>query len=121
MTPAETLERERKRAAREALELQLLQQIRAAKLDAGMVRQYRPFTDRRFAWDFAWPENDPKVMLEVQGGIWTGGAHARGVGITRDIEKANKATLAGWYLLFVTAEHIRDGRALQWIAQMVRP
>jgi hypothetical protein len=37
---------------------------------------------RKFAFDYAWiPE---KVALEVDGGIWVGGAHGRGSGIMRD-------------------------------------
>lgn len=49
---------------------------------------------RRFAFDYAWI--DEKIALEVDGGIWVGGAHGRGSGILRDQEKRNLATVQGW-------------------------
>lgn len=52
---------------------------------------------RKFRWDFAWP--DAKVALEVQGSIWTRGAHGRGTGIMRDHEKFNLGCCLGWRLL----------------------
>ena len=70
---------------------------------------------RRFRWDFAWPSK--KLLVEVQGAIWVKGGHSTGTGITRDAEKLNLATLAGWRTLIVTAEHIKDGKALAWIQE----
>jgi hypothetical protein len=52
---------------------------------------------RKFRWDFAWVEQ--KVALEVQGAIWTRGAHGRGTGIARDHEKFNLGCVLGWRLL----------------------
>lgn len=39
------------------------------------------------------------TALEVEGGIWTRGAHGRGSGIVRDIEKYNEAVALGWKVL----------------------
>jgi len=48
--------------------------------------------ERRWRADFAFVEE--KVLVEVQGGIWTGGRHGRGAGIENDYEKwANAACL----------------------------
>lgn len=116
MTPSETLKREQARAQREALEAALWQQIRAAKLDAGCVRQHQPFEDRRFAFDFAWPKH--WVMVEVQGGIWRAkGAHNTGTAMLRDMEKHNRAAVSGWTVLQVAAEHIRSGQAIAWVGR----
>lgn len=117
MTPAETLKREQAKARRESLELALAQQLRAEKLDAGMVTQHQPFEDIGFRYDFAWPDADPILLVEVNGGIWTKGAHGRGSGIARDQEKLNRASARGWLVMHIGAEHIRDGRATQWIRQ----
>jgi very-short-patch-repair endonuclease len=79
--------------------------------------QFHP--TRKFRLDWAWVEQ--KVGLEVDGGIWTGGAHGRGTGITRDQEKTNLAAGLGWRILRCTpsklmADETLDhiNRALQW-------
>ena len=117
MTAADILRRAEAAAKRESLELALLQQIKAAKLTGGMVRQHAPFADVGYAFDFAWPALDPVILIEVQGGIWSGGAHARGAGITRDIVKHNRAALGGYLLIQATGEHVKSGQALAWIRQ----
>lgn len=66
MTPADALRRAESAAKRESLELALLQQLRAEKLTGGMVRQYVPFADVRYAFDFAWPARDPVIRLARQ-------------------------------------------------------
>ena len=55
---------------------------------------------RKFRLDWAWP--DARLGLEVDGGIWSGGAHGRGTGIVRDQEKTNLAAGLGWRILRVT-------------------
>ena len=96
------------------LESTLAQQITWAKLPAP-VEQFRAIPGRRFRWDLAWPAQ--KLLVEVQGGIWTGGKHSTGVGVTRDCEKANLAALAGFRCLAVTSNHITSGKALRWIQE----
>lgn len=60
--------------------------------------QFHPV--RKWRFDFAWSDYPMGgVALEVEGGIWIGGAHGRGSGIARDIEKYNAATLLGWRVL----------------------
>lgn len=60
--------------------------------------EYRITPKRKFRWDYAWPQY--RLTLEVQGGIWSGGAHGRGWGIKRDMEKSNIAAMHGWRCLF---------------------
>jgi hypothetical protein len=120
MTPAETLAKAQRKAKRTALEDTLVQQIRAAKLDAGMVREHRFVEDRRWRFDLAWPERDPKIAVEVEGGTWINGRHNRGAGIAADMEKYNRAAISAWYVMRVTAEHIRSGQALAWIQEAMK-
>ena len=97
---------------RSKLELTLAFQIRAAGLITPVV-EFKAVPGRRYRWDFAWPEQ--KLLVEVQGGIWTKGGHSTGKGITRDAEKANLATLAGYRCITVTGDQIKSGQALRWI------
>lgn len=120
MTSAATLSREQAKAKRSALESALLLQLRAAGLTTGMVQEFRPFADTRHRFDFAWPHQDPRVCVEVEGGVYSGGRHTRGAGFTADAAKYNRAATQGWYVLRVTAEHIKSGQALAWIQQMVQ-
>jgi hypothetical protein len=59
---------------------------------------------RKFRWDYAWI--DAKVALEVQGSIWTRGAHGRGTGILRDHEKFSLGAALGWRLLLCTPKEL---------------
>ena len=72
---------------------------------------------RKWRFDFAWP--DHKLALEVEGGIWTRGAHGRGTGIKRDIEKYNTAALLGWMVLRVTPENLCMLETVRMIKQML--
>jgi hypothetical protein len=119
MTPAEAKKAAAK-AKRESLEASLAFSLRAHKLDGGMVRQYRPFDDVRYAFDFAWPDRDPIVLVEVQGGIWSGGAHVRPQGVLRDMDKLNRCAVRGWAVIQVSAEHIKSGQAVEWIRQALQ-
>lgn len=80
------------------------------------VREYRFAPPRRWRADY---RIDPDVLVEVEGGLWTGGAHARPKGIIRDIEKANEAVLMGYRLLRVTPDMIKDGTALALIERAI--
>lgn len=60
--------------------------------------QYRLPGKRQYRYDFAW--KNKKLLLEVQGGIYTKGAHARAGGIIRDNRKANYAAAQGWRVMY---------------------
>jgi very-short-patch-repair endonuclease len=74
-------------------------------------RQAKIIPERRYRWDFCWPERN--LLAEIQGGIWVSQTgHTSGSGIARDYEKHNLAVLAGWKTLFFTTQAVRDGSAL---------
>jgi len=100
------------RRAPSALEGQLALQLRLAGLPKP-EREYRFDPTRKWRADFAWPAL--KLLVEVEGGTWMQGRHARGAGMRADAQKYNHAVLENWRLLRVTPDMIRDGTALQTI------
>lgn len=79
--------------------------------------EYRFDEGRRWRFDFAWPAEF--VAVEVEGGTWVvGGArHTSPAGFAADCEKYNRATLAGWRVLRVTTDQIREGVAIRWLME----
>lgn len=68
------------------------------------LAEHRFNPERRWRFDYAWIEQ--KVALEVEGGVWSGGRHARGKGFLGDMEKYNSATLLGWRVLRCTPDSL---------------
>lgn len=100
-----------------ALEEEFLFHVKALGLPAP-VPQYQIVQERRFRWDFAWP--DYKVAVEIQGGTWSGGAHGRGWGIERDCEKQNLAVLAGWRVLLFTGTMVHNGMSIAMLEKALK-
>ncbi len=99
------------------LESALLFQIRAVKLPEP-ERELKFCPQRRFRFDFAWKQES--LAVEVDGGHWIRGRHARGSGIDLDCEKGALALLMGWRVLHVTSTHINSGEAIQWIEKLLK-
>lgn len=99
-----------------ALEVSLSKLIADSELPLP-CREFKFHETRRWRFDFAWPEF--LVAVEVEGGVWTGGRHTRGVGFEGDCEKYAEALTAGWKVLRVTGKHIRSGRAMEWLRMLL--
>lgn len=93
----------------------LLFQLRAVNVQqANMARrEHRFHPTRKWRFDVAWPFR--MVALEVDGGAFIAGRHARGDGIRRDCEKFSEAAALGWRVLRVLPEQIESGQALGWL------
>jgi very-short-patch-repair endonuclease len=100
-----------------ALEEEFLFHVKSLNLPAPQ-EQYQIIPDRKFRWDFAWP--DRKIAVEIQGGTWSGGAHSRGWGIQRDCEKNNLAVCQGWRLLYFTSDMVHSGLALSVVEGILK-
>ncbi|MFP5340729.1 MAG: DUF559 domain-containing protein [Gammaproteobacteria bacterium] len=87
----------------------LMLHIRAHKL-AEPAREHRFVADRRWRFDFAWP--DRMLAVEVEGAVWTGGRHTRGSGYVKDMEKYNRAAVLGWRVLRFSTEQVKRGEAV---------
>jgi len=91
-------------------------QIKASGLPAP-EREYRFMTTRRFRFDFCWPVF--RVVVEIEGGTWARGRHTRGSGFEKDCEKYAEALIAGWSVLRVTGAMVEDGRAINYLTQIL--
>lgn len=81
------------------------------------VAEHRFHPVRRWRFDFAWP--DQRVAVEIQGGTFSRGksGHTSGVGVQRDCEKRNAATLLGWRVLFYTTKDL-ESRPVQVVEEV---
>ena len=73
-------------------------------------REFAFAKPRRFRADFAWPER--MVLVEIEGGVWSGGRHTRGAGFTKDCEKYCEAAMRGYTVLRFTSDHVKSGYAI---------
>ena len=96
---------------RDELELQL----KASNLLALTELKFHP--TRRWRFDFAWPNQ--KLAVEVEGGIFIGGRHTRGVGFQKDCIKYAEALKLGWRVLRVEKKMILEGTALDYIRDLL--
>ena len=69
----------------------------AKKLDLELVAEYRFAPPRRWRFDFFSPKH--ALAVEVEGGLWMRGRHARPKGIQGDIHKYNEACLMGYRVI----------------------
>ena len=84
--------------------------------------EYQFSAPRKFRFDYAvycnsFPASASlfgfKLAIEIDGGIWTGGRHTRGLGFQRDMEKLNLAAIEGWSVLRFTPKQVLSGEAEQ--------
>lgn len=94
-----------------------LEDTLAFQLDAlgltGYVREYQAIKGRKFRFDFAWL--DARLLVEVNGGTYTKGAHSTGQGIRRDYEKLRLAQDHGWKVYPFDAQAVRSGEAVEQV------
>jgi len=60
-----------------------------------------------------------KILVEVEGGIHTGGRHTRGAGYEKDMEKYNWATANGWLVHRFSTDNVRKGEAINAILSLL--
>ena len=99
-----------------------LEDLFAMQLDAaglgGYVREYQAIPGRKFRFDFAFLRE--RLLVEINGGTYNGGAHGRGVGINRDYEKGNLAVVNNWRVLSFDTKQVKSGEALQVTEQVLK-
>lgn len=74
--------------------------------------------DRKWKFDFAWPER--KLAMEVEGITGgKGGRHQRRDGYRGDCEKYAEALCLGWRVLRVTPAQLKSGEAWNWLDKLL--
>lgn len=63
---------------------------------------------------------DSFLLIEVEGGAWTGGRHTRGKGFADDLVKYDAATRLGWTIYRCDPAMVRSGRALDTIKLIIQ-
>ena len=82
------------------------------------VREVRFHPPRLFRADFIITRGDgARLMVELQGGAYSGGAHGRGKQMQSDGEKSALAAIDGYFLMTPTGEQARSGAAAGWIQE----
>lgn len=99
------------------LEADYAQAIHLAGLPAP-EREVKCAPGREWRSDFVWP--DARLIVECEGGTYSGGRHTRGKGFEDDARKYNTLTLLGWRVLRVTGAHVTSGEAVAWTEQGLR-
>lgn len=79
--------------------------------------EYRFAPPRKFRADYAWPEQ--RVLLEQEGGVYTGQAHGSVTGILRDIEKYNLAAQHGWRVLRVLPKQMLSQETIDLLTSVL--
>lgn len=69
-------------------------------------REFRFHPERKFRFDFAYPEL--MLAVECEGGVWSRGRHTRGSGFIKDCEKYNLACRLGWNIFRYTPDMIEQ-------------
>ena len=100
-----------------ALEDTFAFQLTAAGL-TGYVREYVAIPGRKFRFDFAFIEE--RLLIEINGGTFNGGAHGRGVGIARDYEKFRLGQDCGWKVYPFDTKEVKNGDALVAVEKYLR-
>lgn len=95
------------------LEDELAQQLDLVGLK--YEREYKFAPGRRYRADFAFPAQ--KLLVECEGGIWSGGRHTTGTGFRADTLKYNLAVSLGFRVLRYVKEDIEEGLALTQIEE----
>lgn len=86
--------------------------------EAGLPAPQQQHKFGRYKFDFCWP--DLMVACEVMGGTWIGKGHVGGAIYARDCKKANLAAIAGWCVIRVTTDMLRNGEALEHVTAALR-
>lgn len=96
-------------------EVSMALQLLAHKIE--FQEQFKFCPHRKWAADFRIVGT--QILVEVEGGTWTGGRHTRGKGYENDCEKYNWATSNGWQVIRFTTGKVKKGDALQSVVNLL--
>ncbi|WP_151753936.1 hypothetical protein [Acinetobacter soli] len=97
-------------------EVTLATHLRGCKIN--FEQEYKFHPDRKWRADFF--ITGTNILIEVEGGIWSGGRHTRGKGFIADMEKYNAAAVMGFKVLRFDTQQVKSGLAIKQIENLVR-
>ena len=89
-------------------EIELIRHLRAHKI--AYQTEFKFCQHRRWKSDFR--ILGTSILVEVEGGTWSGGRHTRGKGYEQDCEKYSWASANGWVVLRYTTQQVNSGSAI---------
>lgn len=92
----------------------LKQHLNAEKI-SGWITEHSFHPKRGWRFDFAFPAQDTKLAVEIDGLTAKGGRHQRFEGYLEDCRKFSEALVLGWRVLRVTPSMVRSGEAIKYI------
>lgn len=81
--------------------------------------EYKFCPDRDWRADYCWISHC--FILEVEGGIWTGGRHTRPEGYFEDIEKYNTMAILGYRMVRIPAYDLNTRKTIDIILKIIAP
>lgn len=96
-------------------EVTLATHLRGCKIN--FEQEYKFHPDRKWRADFF--ITGTNILIEVEGGIWSGGRHTRGKGFIADMEKYNAAAVMGFKVLRFDTQQVKSGLAIKQIENLV--
>ena len=96
-------------------EAKLARELKTLKIEFEQEFEFHP--KRKWRADFHLVGK--KILVEVEGAIWSGGRHTRGKGYIGDMEKYNAATMMGYQVIRFSTDQVKSGHAIQQIEKMV--
>ena len=82
-----------------------------------VVAEHKFHDTRKWRLDFAIV--GLKIGIEIEGGVWTNGAHTRGKGFVDDMEKYNAAATLGWVILRFTPQDLNKITTFETVKKVV--
>jgi hypothetical protein len=100
------------------LELLFDAQIEEAELPPADEENYViPGSPKRWQYDRVWLSY--RVIVEIEGGVFTQGRHTRGMGFVKDCNKYNWATSQGWKLYRFTVWHLNNDLVVPFMRKVL--
>ena len=97
-------------------EMELIRHLHAHKIP--YEREFKFAQHRRWRADFL--ITGTRILIEVEGGIFSNGRHTRGTGYTKDCEKYNWAASNNWLLLRFTTGQVNSGDAVKVVLEAIK-
>ena len=82
--------------------------------------EYRFCPSRKFRADYAFIHDGHKVLLELEGGVFTKQAHGSVTGVLRDIEKYSLAAAMGFLVLRILPSKLNTSETIKLIKDALR-